>query len=254
MEAMIFAAGLGTRLAPLTDRLPKALIPVSGRPLLGHVMDRVAAAGATRIVVNTSRFGEQIESWLAENAPSGVEIVLSHEPDGPYDTGGGLIHAAHLFREDGPILLHNVDVLSRIPLDALLEDHNAARRRLGDKLLGTLAVQQRATSRRLLFDDRGLVGWVRHNWNGSSSETMRVRGARGPERDLAFAGIHVIEPELLRLTQRTGAFQIRDLYLDLAARGYVIQPADVSRHEWLDAGTPERLAEAETLWNRGSGW
>lgn len=242
MEAMIFAAGLGTRLAPLTDGMPKALVPVRGRPLLGHVMDRLVAAGATRLIVNTSRFGDQVEAWLLANAPPGVEIALSPEPDGPYDTGGGLIAAKHLFRGDGPILLHNVDVLSRIPLDALRDEHRAARRRQGGRLLATLAVQQRPTSRRLLFDDGGLLGWVRLGKDGAAGETRRVREATGTERDLAFAGIQVIEPELLGLTERTGTFPIRDLYLDLAARGYVIQPADVSRHEWLDVGTAERLA------------
>lgn len=243
---MIFAAGLGTRLAPLTDRTPKALIPVRGRPLIAHAIDRLVAAGATRLIVNTARFGDQIEAWLLANAPRGVQVALSPEPGGPYDTGGGLVAARQLFQGDGPILLHNVDVLSHIPLALLLEEHRTARRRVGAQLLATLAVQQRPTTRRLLFDDTGLLGWVRLGPNGAAAETRRVREAAGAERDLAFAGIHVIEPELLRLTERTGTFPIRDLYLDLAALGHVIQPFDVSRHEWFDVGTPQRLAEAET--------
>jgi NDP-sugar pyrophosphorylase family protein len=245
MEAMILAAGLGTRLSPLTDRMPKALIPVRGRPLLSHVMDRLAAAGATRLVVNTCRDADQIAHYLASHTPPGVEVALSHEPDGPYDTGGGLVAAAHLFRREGPILLHAVDVLSRIPLEVLLAEHGAARERLGNEVLATLAVQERLTLRRLLFDDHGLMGWERRGVDGRAEESRRVREPVGGLRDLAFAGIHVVEPAILDLTDRTGAFPLRTAYLDLAARGFLIQAVDVSAHQWLDVGTPERLREAE---------
>lgn len=242
MEAMILAAGAGTRLWPLTDRIPKALIPVRGRPLLGHVMDRLVAAGglgATRLVVNACHHSGQIADWLKANAPAGVEIALSYEPGHPYDTGGGLVAAAHLFREGGPIVVHAVDVLSRIPLETLVEGHRAARQHLKDRLVATLAVQERSSTRRLLFDDAGLMGWV-----GKTGE-RRVREPAGAVRDLAFAGIHVVEPALFPLSRRRGTFPIVELYLDLAERGYVIRPADVSACEWLDVGTPERLAAAE---------
>ncbi|OGT99256.1 MAG: hypothetical protein A2085_09905 [Gemmatimonadetes bacterium GWC2_71_10] len=239
MDAMILAAGAGTRLWPLTDRLPKALVPVRGRPLLGHVMDRLVAAGATRLVVNTCHHSGQIADWLAAHTPPGVEVALSYEPGHPYDTGGGLMAAAHLFREGGPILLHAVDVLSEIPLEALVAEHRAARLHLKERLVATLAVQQRTSSRRLLFDDEGLLGW-----RGQKGE-RRVREPAGALRDVAFAGIHVIEPALLGLTQRRGTFPIVELYLDLAERGYVIRPVDVTAFEWLDVGTPQRLREAE---------
>ena len=243
MEAMIFAAGLGTRMGALTGTMPKALIPVRGRPLIGHVMDRLVAAGATRIVVNTAHYGEQVAEWLAANTPAGVEIALSEEPGGPFDTGGGLIAAAKLFRGDDPILLHNVDVLSRIDLVALLDAHRDRRARVGDRVKATLAVQDRVTSRKLVFDDAGLLGWV----NQSSGEERVVREPLGAARRFGFSGIQVVEPALLRLTERTGTFPIRDLYLDLAARGYFIHPHDVTGAEWLDVGTPERLREAERL-------
>jgi NDP-sugar pyrophosphorylase family protein len=174
-----------------------------------------------------------------------VEIALSHEPGGPYDTGGGLLAATHLFREDGPILLHNVDVLSRIPLDTLVAEHRAARQHLKDRLVATLAVQDRPSGRRLLFDDEGLMGWVRRAADGAEKAARRVREPAGAVRDLAFAGIHVVEPALFPLNERRGTFPIVELYLDLAERGYVIRPADVSRHPWHDVGTPERLLEAE---------
>jgi len=239
MEAMILAAGLGERLRPLTDRIPKALVPVHGQPLLGHVMARLVAAGATRLVVNTCRHSDQIERWLAANTPPGVEIALSRESGHPLDTGGGLVNAAPLFKEGGPILVHAVDVLSRIPLDALLAEHRVSRERLGERLVATLAVQARASSRRLLFDGDGLMGWT-----GPGRERL-VRRPAGPARDVAFAGIHVVERALLGLSRRRGVFPIVDLYLDQAERGYVIRPMDVTGHEWLDVGTPQRLEEAE---------
>jgi len=241
MEAMILAAGLGTRLAPLTDAVPKALVAVRGRPLLAHVMERLVAAGAARLIVNTSRHGGQITKYLGKHAPPGVEVLVSPEPDGPYDTGGGFLAAGHLFRRDGPILLHAVDVLSRIPLTTLLAGHRAARVRLANRVLGTLAVQDRPSSRRLLFDDEGLMGWE-HREAGLA---RRVRESAGTARDFAFAGIHVVEPEILDLAERAGTFPIVELYLDLAARGYRIEPADVSAHAWQDVGTPERLRAAE---------
>jgi NDP-sugar pyrophosphorylase family protein len=242
MEAMILAAGLGTRLGPLTDAVPKALVAVRGRPLLAHVMDRLVHAGASRLIVNTSRQGDQIARYLREHAPPGVEILVSPEPDGPYDTGGGFLAAARLFRREGPILLHAVDVLSRIPLEALLAEHQVARARPDSRVVATLAVQTRPSSRRLLFDDQGLMGWE-HREEG---DARRVRESVGAVRNFAFAGIHVVEPEILDLCERTGVFPIRELYLDLAARGYRIEPVDVSAHAWEDVGTPERLREAET--------
>jgi MurNAc alpha-1-phosphate uridylyltransferase len=244
MEAMILAAGDGTRLGPLTDRIPKALVPVRGRPLLAHVLDRLVAAGATRVVVNTCRHGEQIAAFLAAHTPPGAEIVLSPEPDGPYDTGGGLLAAAPLFRRDGPILLHNVDVLSRIPLDGLLAAHRAARAADG-RLLATLAVQDRGAARQLLFDDGGLMGWEQRGADGPVRESEQVRAPVGPLRRWSFSGIHVVEPALLDACERTGRFSIRSWYLDLARRGYRVQPVDVSPFAWFDVGTPERLAEAE---------
>ncbi|MGD0484558.1 MAG: sugar phosphate nucleotidyltransferase, partial [Gemmatimonadales bacterium] len=236
--------GAGTRLRPLTDRLPKALVPVRGRPLLAHVMDRLVAAGATRIVVNTCRHAEQVAAYLERHAPPGVEVLLSHEPDGPYETGGGLLAAAPLFRGDGPILLHNVDVLSRIPLDLLLAAHRDARAATRPPL-ATLAVQDRGAARQLLFDDDGLMGRESRGGDGEVKESERVRESVGALRRWSFAGIHVVEPAIIELCERTGRFSIRTLYLDLARAGHRIHPVDVSAHEWLDVGTPERLAEAE---------
>ena len=227
------------------DSPPKALVPVRGRPLLAHVMDRLVAAGATRLIVNTGRHAEQIAAFLEWHTPAGVEVALSHEPDGPYDTGGGLLAAAPLFRKDGPFLLHNVDVLSRIPLDALLAEHLAAGPRAGGRLVATVAVQDRGAGRQLLFDDEGLMGWERRGSDGAVRESRHVREPVGPLRRWSFAGIQVVDPAVFGISDSTGSFPIRTLYLDLAQRGYRILPVDVSAWEWFEVGTPERLAEAE---------
>jgi len=245
MEAMILAAGVGTRLRPITDRMPKALVPVRGRPLLAHVLDRLVAAGATRVIVNTCHYAEQIAAFLERHAPPGVEIALSPEPDGPYDTGGGLLAAAPLFRKDGPFLLHNVDVLSRIPLEGMLAGHHAARERAEGRLLASLGVQDRGSERQLLFDDEGLMGWENRGSDGAVRGSRQVRAPIGPLKRWSFSGIHVVEPAVFDRCDRTGRFSIRTLYLDLAKRGYRILPVDVSAHEWLDVGTHARLAEAE---------
>lgn len=250
MEAMILAAGAGTRLRPLTERVPKALIDVGGRPLLAHVMDRLVAAGADRIVINTHHHDEQIADYLARHAPPGIEIAISPEPDGPYDTGGGLLAAAAWFRRDDAILLHNVDVLSAIPLTDLIAGHRAASAAAEGRVLATVAVQSRESSRRLLFDRHGLLGWVNRRADGTERAAERVRDAAGAVTEWSFTGIHVIEPAMLGLCDRTGVFSIIAWYLDLVRKGYTIRPADVSEHEWIDVGTPERLDEAR---RRGGG-
>ncbi|HEX9632125.1 MAG TPA: nucleotidyltransferase family protein [Gemmatimonadales bacterium] len=243
---MILAAGGGTRLRPLTDATPKALLAVRGTPLLAHVMDRLVAAGVTRIVVNVHHHADQIEAFLAGHAPRGVEVALSPEPDGPYDTGGGLLAAAPLFRREGPFLLHNVDVLSAIPLDRLLAAHHDARARVGARLMATVAVQARETNRRLLFDDDGLMGWENRGADGAVRGSERVRDPVGPVRPWSFTGIHAIEPGILDHAERTGRFSIIAWYLDLARRGHTVLPFDATGWGWMDLGTPERLAAAQT--------
>jgi NDP-sugar pyrophosphorylase family protein len=256
MEAMILAAGEGTRLRPLTDTLPKALVRVGGRPLLERVLEYLAQAGARRVIVNVCHHQDQIRAWVRERPPGGVEVVLSPEPGGPYDTGGGLFAARHLFRQATPFLLHNVDVLSTIPLDGLMVTHREAAGGIGDRLVATLAVRDRESRRALLFDEEGLFGWENRGSDRAPEGARRVREPVGEVRRLSFTGIHVVEPHIFQLTPRRGTFSIITLYLELAAAGYRILPADVSRHPWIDVGTPERLAEAERVVgsvNGGSG-
>ena len=245
MEAMILAAGAGTRLRPLTDRTPKALVEVQGRPLLAHVLDRLIDVGVTRAIVNAHHHEERIRAFLHERAQPGVETVLSPEPDGPYDTGGGLFAAAPLLRGNSPFLLHNVDVLSTIPLNELLERHHVCTERPEHKIVASLAVQTRHADRRLLFDELGLLGWENTGGELAPPGAHRVREPVGRPHKLSFTGIHVVDPKIFSLSDRTGTFSIITLYLELAAAGHRIMPIDVSSHDWIDAGTPERLREAE---------
>jgi NDP-sugar pyrophosphorylase family protein len=234
---MLFAAGLGTRLAPLTDRLPKALVPVAGVAMLERVARALVFAGADRLIINTHRFADQIQAFVAEHANFGVEVCYSAEPVQPLETGGGLRHARHLFRGASPAFLHNTDVLTDFPLANLYAGHMARRP------LATLAVNERAASRYLYFDDLGLCGRV----DTRSGEERRVRPVIGELRRLAFCGIHVVEPTLPEMLEGDGAFSIIDAYLGLAAAGHRIEPYAMDDWLWLDIGSPQRLAAAERI-------
>jgi len=251
MEGMILAAGAGTRLGPLTNRGPKALVRVGDRPLLGWVIDAMVRAGVHRIVVNTHHHADQISEYLGEISSPEITFAISPEPDGPYETGGGLLRAASLFRTKGPFILHNADVLSTLPLSSLVERHmNAADRSPGSRLISSLAVQQRDSKRALLFDGAGLMGWENRGSDRAADGRYQVREPEGDVTRWAFTGIHVVDPAIFELTDRTGSFSIITLYLELAAAGWVIHPLDVSDEEWFDIGTPERLVAARTRFGR----
>jgi NDP-sugar pyrophosphorylase family protein len=244
MEGMILAAGAGTRLGNITDQTPKALVEVGGRPLLGWVMESMVAAGVNRIIINTHHHERQIRDFVRGACPPEATFVFSPEPDGPYETGGGLFHAAPLFREQRPFLLHNADVLSTISLRNLVEGHQDAREALGDRVIASLAVQARPSRRVLLFDDLGLMGWENRGSDRAPDGRSQVRDPVGKLRRWSFTGIHVVDPAIFGLSARTGSFSIISVYLELAEAGRIIQPIDVSADEWFDVGTPERLDEA----------
>jgi NDP-sugar pyrophosphorylase family protein len=239
---MILAAGLGTRLRPLTDHTPKPLVEVGGVPILERVARRLIAAGADRLVINTSHLGEQVEAYVRRHGGFGREVAFSREPDGPLETGGGLLNAAAHVRRDAPFFLHNTDILTGIPLGELYAAHVAA------SPLATMAVMERPTSRHLLFDDLGLLGRT----DAKKGLEISVREAEGPVTKLAFAGVHVVSPALLdRITER-GAFSILDPYLRLAAQGERILPFRVDGSLWVDIGSHEQLAEARRLADAGT--
>lgn len=231
---MILAAGLGTRLRPLTDHTPKALIAVGGVPMLERVARRLIAAGADRLIVNLHHLGEQVERYVEEHDGFGAEVRFSWERERALETGGALVQARDWFRGDEPFFLHNADILSDLPLGAMYRAHTAR------DALATLAVMERPTSRRLLFDDEGLLGRI----DERSDLRVTVRAPAGEVRELAFAGVHVISPALPGLLTETGAFSILDPYLRLAGEGHRIRPFRIDGATWIDIGKPEQLEAA----------
>lgn len=233
MDALILAAGLGTRLEPLTDEKPKALIEVGGRTLLEHVATRLVGAGADRLVVNVHHHADAMLAFLADH-DLGAEVVISLEADRPLETGGAIRHAADRLRRDAPFFLHNVDVLTDLPLRAMYAFH-----RQHDPL-ATVAVKPRETTRHLLFDDQGLLG----RDDLEKDIDLRVREARGAVRQLGFSGVHVIAPRFLDVLEEEGAFSILVPYLRLAGAGERVLPYRMDEHAWIDVGRPEHLEQA----------
>jgi len=239
MKAMVLAAGLGTRLRPLTDDRPKALVEVAGRTLLEIALTRLKSFGVTEAIVNVHHFAEMVIDYLKSNNNFAMRIELSRE-DILLDTGGGLKKAAWFFQENsgsdtGPFFLHNVDVLSSIDLALMVQAHKEKRS------LVTVAVQKRESSRQLLFDEHGqLCGRVA----GRDREKEIVRPAQ-PLESLAFSGIHVISPRLLPMMTAEGVFSIIDTYLCLSGQGEKITAFRADKYYWRDLGKPESVTQAE---------
>jgi NDP-sugar pyrophosphorylase family protein len=236
MKAMIFAAGLGTRLKPLTDSTPKALVKLGGQPLLQWNIEKLIRAGVTDLVVNIHHFPEQIRDFLSQNSNFGITIHISDESDCLLDTGGGLLKAAHFLKGAEPVLLHNVDVISDLDLNLLLEYH------VSKNALATLAVRERDTDRVLLFNpEMQLTGW-KHRTTGEIKKALPEMIAES--RPLAFSGIQIIDPEFLNLITGTGKFSLIDTYLELAATHRIIGYEDNSSF-WMDVGKTTQLDEME---------
>ena len=232
-KAMVLAAGLGTRLRPLTADRPKALVEINGRTLLEITLARLKSFGVEDVIVNTHHFADWMEQYLASHGNFGMRIAVSRE-DVLLDTGGGLKKAAWFFRDSGePFFLHNVDVLSNIDLVRMAGFHEE------NDALVTMAVQARPTSRPLLFDECGeLCGRVLKD-----GEREWAREVANPDA-LAFAGIHVISPRIFDLLSEDGVFSIIPAYLRLAAAGERILGFRADAFYWRDLGKPESIAQA----------
>jgi N-acetyl-alpha-D-muramate 1-phosphate uridylyltransferase len=236
MRAMLFAAGLGTRLKPFTDKHPKALAPVNGKPLLQRNIEYFKKSGINEFIINTHHFADQIESFLQEHDNFGVHITLSYEEGEPLETGGGLLKASwFLGAKPLPFLVMNADILTDLNLGNMLNYHNDF------KPLATLAVTNRKSSRNFLFnEDMILCGWI----NNSTGET---RMARPGEKNLlpgAFTCVHIIDPAIFPLVKQKGKFSIIDTYLDLA-RDQDIRGFFHNQDCVIDVGRPESIIEAE---------
>lgn len=233
---MIFAAGLGTRLRPLTNDKPKALVEVGGMPLLEIALRRLKWFGVSKVIVNVHHFAGQVEQFLDEMKELGMEIAISDERAQLLNTGGGLKKARWFFEGEEPFLVQNVDILSSLDLKALYEAH----RRSG--ALATLAVRDRETSRYLLFDEEWqLVGWR----NRHSGEERRSRPQQ-PARPWAFSGIQVLSPGIFEYFPEEAVFSTIDLYLE-AAKKEVILGYPHDKDLWLDVGKPPALERAAGL-------
>jgi len=234
---MILAAGLGTRLRPLTNDRPKALVEVAGRTLLEITLARLRGFGISEAIVNVHHFADVVVAYLKAHDNFGMRIEVSRE-DVLLDTGGGLKKAGWFFLEDAsgdePFLLHNVDVISTIDLERMVQSHRE------NKALATLAVQERKTSRYLLFDEQlRLCG--RRAGRDQNPEIVRPSPRT---QALAFSGIHVISPQVLANMTEEGVFSIITSYLRLAGRGESMAAFRADEYYWCDLGKPADLQQA----------
>ena len=237
MKAMIFAAGLGTRLRPLTNDKPKALVLVNGMPLLEIVIKRLKYYGFQSIIINVHHFADKVETFLTANANFGCDIHISDERDLLLETGGGLKKAQSFFDDNNPFLVCNTDILSSIDLGKMYEMH------LNSNALATVAVRKRITSRYLIFDNnRALVGWT----NVKTSEEKWSRSKTAFTEHWAFSGIHVISPKIFDFMPKEEAFSIIPVYLE-AAKTTLIQAYPHDEDLWLDVGKLDALKKAATI-------
>lgn len=243
MKAMIFAAGLGTRLGDITRTMPKALVEVGGEPMLKRVILKLKDAGITTMVVNVHHHAGQIVDYLTANGNFGVDLRISDESARLLDTGGGLLKARPLLDGEEPVLVHNADILTDFDIPSMLAAHEKS------GADATLLVALRPTSRYLLFNgDMSMVGWE----NRTTGERRTPLPLRAVENStpLAFGGVHIISPSLFRaLAEYAGdsKFSITPFYIDacgsLDIRGYLPEES----YRWIDIGKPDSLSQAENI-------
>jgi MurNAc alpha-1-phosphate uridylyltransferase len=238
MKAMIFAAGLGTRLKPFTDNHPKALAIVNNKPLLQRNIEYLKGYGINEFVINVHHFPDQIIDFLKEHNNFGCKVYISNETDALLETGGGLKKASDYLKGNTPFLVMNVDMLTNLAVDKMIAFHNAG------KALATLAVKKRETTRYFLFNDKDeLCGW--QNTKTGEEKIKRKESDLSPK---AFSGIHIIEPEIFDLIKQEGKFSMVDVYLDLCSK-HTIKGFDHTNDILLDVGKPESIQQAETLFS-----
>lgn len=237
MRAMILAAGLGTRLKPLTDTVPKALIRIKDKTLLELQINKLKSEGFDQIIINVHHFAEQIKNYLEQKDFFNCRIEISDENDLLLDTGGGLKKASHFFSDGKPFLIFNVDILSNISLNKLMDFHN------NSNCIATLAVQERESSRKFLFDENNILGgWT----NEKTREKIISRNSPTKLRAMSFSGIQIIDPNIFKYFPEKNVFSLVEFYLTVAKEekiiGYVHND-DV----WIDVGKIDNLNDAEKL-------
>jgi len=238
MKAMILAAGLGTRLRPITNTIPKALVKINSISMLGIIIQRMKYFGFNEIIINLHYLPEKIISYLEEKKYFGINICFTHEKDKLLDTGGGIKHARQFLDKGEPFLVHNVDVISNIDLGKIYKYH------LDHDALATLAVKNKGSERSLLFDHLWqLSGWE----NSDTGENMIINEKRANGlRRIGFCGIHVISPEIFDLMQKDHVFSIINTYMDLASDHKIIG-FNAEKNLWIDIGSHDQLEAARKI-------
>lgn len=236
INAMIFAAGLGTRLKPFTENHPKALAEINGVPLLMMALRKIERLGIKKVVVNVHHFAEQVISFIEKYASNNLQILISDESQQLMNTGGGLLKAAPLFDDSADILIYNVDVITNAPIENLIKTHQQQQN------LATLMVQKRDASRFLLFNsDNQLIGW-------RNPKTEEELWANKPaiSNKMGFNGIQIIQGKLLKLLDNDRSFPIIPEYIKLS-KEYSVRGWSNWKGEWMDVGTPEKIDQASKL-------
>ncbi|MDO5664893.1 MAG: nucleotidyltransferase family protein [Bacteroidia bacterium] len=240
MKAIIFAAGLGTRLKPITDTMPKAMVPIAGKPLLWHTIQKLKASSFDEIIINVHHFADQIIDYVKANNSFGIRIEFSDEREKLLDTGGGIKKASWFFDDNKPFLIHNVDILSNIDLRNLYEIHTQ------NNSIATLVVSERETSRYFLFNENNhLVGWINEKTGEIKSPYSNLDSSI--YRKLAFSGIHIIHPQIFSYFNLfPDKFSIVDFYLSICDKekihGYIPKSLQL-----IDVGKITSITEAENF-------
>ena len=236
MKAFILAAGLGTRLGELSKKIPKALITINGKELLGILITHLKDQGFNEFLVNVHHHGQMVIDYLNENNNFGVNIQISDERDELLDTGGAIINASDFFIGNEQILIHNVDVISEVDYAELLKYH------LNNHSLASLCVRRRNSNRALLFNDNmELKGWM----NKKTNEYKWVGSPLINYSSFAFSGVYIVDPEFINKIKLTGKFSIIDAWLSIAGSNKIKAYLDNSEN-WFDLGTMEKIKLAES--------
>lgn len=249
---MIFAAGLGTRLRPLTDHCPKALVKVGDKPMLQHTIEHLKAHGFDEIIINIHYLGNQIKEFLQEHHHFGIRIEISDETEQVLETGGGLWKAKDFFDDHQSFLVCNADVFTNINLTEFYHFNK------NNEAIASLAVRNRASSRYLLFDDENILfGWENVKKNevkiprkirrdAAVEEKIQANNGTYPLHEFAFSGYQILSPEIFATCKRDGVFSMVDWYLDICNE-HTIKAYHHDEDNWIDIGSPEQLEKANAL-------
>lgn len=247
MRAMIFAAGLGTRLRPLTDDRPKALVEIAGKPMLQHVIERLIDCGANELVINIHYFGDKVIQFLENKDNFGITIHISDErqwSDSPLETGGGILKARQWLNKDEPFIVHNADILTDLDLNKFYRFHCEH-----DHALASLLMKDRNTQRYFLVDANSrLNGWTNISTGEVKPESLNIKSQE--MKKLAFGGIHVISPKIFPLLEKFSkgeqTFGITPFYIESCQSNLICGYQPAEKYSWFDIGKPHTLIQAES--------